>query len=70
MGLVALLLAIEMGSAAALEPPPRFAAMYDDPAVFEQALAKESGAPPAGHYFDKNLATNQSTGLTARSLGE
>ena len=37
-----------MGAAAAIEPA-RFAAMYDDPAVFEHALAKESVAPPAGH---------------------
>ncbi len=37
-----------MGAAVAIEPA-RFAAMYDDPAVFEQALAEESVAPPAGH---------------------
>ena len=37
-----------MGAAVAIEPA-RFAAMYDDPAVFEHALAKESVAPPAGH---------------------
>jgi poly-gamma-glutamate synthesis protein (capsule biosynthesis protein) len=39
-----------MSAAATLETPPRFAAMYGDPAVFEQALAKESVAPPAGHH--------------------
>jgi AmmeMemoRadiSam system protein B len=37
-----------MGAAAAIEPA-RFAAMCEDPAVFEQALAEESVAPPAGH---------------------
>lgn len=41
-----MLLAVEM---IALEPPPRFPAMYKDPLVFEEALAKESAAPPAGH---------------------
>ena len=45
VGLVALLFVIGMGAAAAIEPA-RFAAMYDDPAVFEHALAKESVAPP------------------------
>jgi AmmeMemoRadiSam system protein B len=50
VGLAALLLVLELGAAAASEPPPRFAAMYCDPAVFEQALAKESVAPPAGHH--------------------
>jgi hypothetical protein len=34
LALVALFLAIEMSAATALEPPPRFAAMYGDPAVF------------------------------------
>jgi poly-gamma-glutamate synthesis protein (capsule biosynthesis protein) len=47
VGLIAFLLAIEM---AALGLPPRFAPMYDDPLVFEQALAKHSFAPPAGHH--------------------
>ena len=48
MGLVALLFVIGMGAAAAIESA-RFAAMYEDPAVFEQALAEESVAPPPGH---------------------
>ncbi|HEY5704724.1 MAG TPA: AmmeMemoRadiSam system protein B [Terrimicrobiaceae bacterium] len=47
--MVALLLAVEMAAAVALEPPPRFAVMYEDASVFERALAKESAAPPAGH---------------------
>jgi AmmeMemoRadiSam system protein B len=50
VGLAALLLVLELGAAAASEPPPRFAAMYGDPTVFEQALAKECATPPPGHH--------------------
>lgn len=50
VGLPALLLVLELGAAAASEPPARFAAMYDDAAVFEQALAKECATPPPGHH--------------------
>ena len=49
VGLVTLLLAVELTAAVPFGAPPRFAAMYDDPSVFEQALAKESVAPPTGH---------------------
>jgi AmmeMemoRadiSam system protein B len=48
VGLVGLFFVIGMGAAVAIEPG-RFAAMYDDPAVFEQALAEESVRAPAGH---------------------
>ena len=48
MRLTAFLLILNLGVAAANEPRPRFAAMFDDSAVFEEALAKESVAPPPG----------------------
>ncbi|MGA7905497.1 MAG: AmmeMemoRadiSam system protein B [Terrimicrobiaceae bacterium] len=49
VGLVRLLLAVELTATVPFGAPPRFAAMYDDRSVFEQALAKESVAPPTGH---------------------
>ena len=49
VGVAALLLILELGAAAASEPPPRFVAMYGDPTVFEQALAKEFATLPVGH---------------------
>jgi poly-gamma-glutamate synthesis protein (capsule biosynthesis protein) len=49
MRLTAFLLILNLGIAAASEPRPRFAAMFDDPAVFEEALTKESLAAPTGH---------------------
>ena len=49
VGLVTLLLAVELSAAVPFGAPPRFAAMYEDPSVLEQALAKESLAPPTGH---------------------
>ena len=49
VGLVTLLLAFELSTAVASGAQPHFAAMYDDPSVFERALAKESLSPPTGH---------------------
>jgi predicted class III extradiol MEMO1 family dioxygenase len=49
VGVVTLLLAFELSTAVASGAQPHFAAMYDDPSAFEEALAKESPSPPTGH---------------------
>ena len=50
LSLAASLVTLVPGAAGENEPPPRFAAMFDDASVFEEALAQESAAPPPGHH--------------------
>lgn len=50
LSLAASLVTIVSGTAGESEPAPRFAAMFDDASVFEEALAQESAAPPPGHH--------------------